>query len=135
MLRGEETSRIGRIGYLLVAVLHGALQLPLGGGVLFKVDLLEVFDGGSVKVVEFCTERRCKGESGQVENFSAGTSRVAPKRLLFGFTQLGLPLVLQLEAQRLQLLLRLLPQDVQGPPVGLLQGVDLLPLLLLQTLL
>lgn len=44
------------IGYLLVAVLHGALQLTFGSGVFFKVDLLEVFDRRSMKVVEFCTE-------------------------------------------------------------------------------
>lgn len=46
--------------YLLVAVLHGALQLTLGSGVFFEVDLLEVLDRGSVEVVEFCAERCCK---------------------------------------------------------------------------
>lgn len=53
-----------RIGYLLVAVLHGALQLTFGSRVLFQVDLLEMLDRRSMKVVEFCTERRCKRESG-----------------------------------------------------------------------
>lgn len=53
-----------RIGYLLVAVLHGALQLTFGSRVFFKVDLLEMFDRRSVKVVEFCTEWRCNRQSG-----------------------------------------------------------------------
>lgn len=50
-------------------------------------------------------------------------------------TQLGFPLVLQLEAKRLQLLVRLLSEDVERPPVSLLQSVNLLSLLLFQTLL
>lgn len=45
-----------QIRYLLVAVLHGALQLPFGSRVFFKVDLLKMFDRRSMKVVEFCTE-------------------------------------------------------------------------------
>lgn len=57
--------KVPLIRYLLVAVLHGALQLTLGSRVLFKVDLLEMFDRGSVKVVEFCAERRCNRESEQ----------------------------------------------------------------------
>jgi len=54
---------------------------------------------------------------------------------VWSFTQLGFPLIFQLKSQRLELLVRLLSQDVEGPPVGLLQSVDLLPLLLLQALL
>lgn len=46
--------------YLLVAVLHRVLKLSFGGSVFFKVDLLEMFYGIRVEVVEFCTERCCQ---------------------------------------------------------------------------
>lgn len=45
------------LSYLLVAVLHGVLQLSFGSIVLFKVDLLEVLYGCSMEVVEFCPKR------------------------------------------------------------------------------
>lgn len=45
------------LSYLLVAVLHGVLQLSFGSVVLFKVDLLEVLYGCSMEVVEFCPKR------------------------------------------------------------------------------
>lgn len=51
-----ERAQLGLSRYLLAAVLHGALQLTLGSRVLFEVDLLEMFDRRSMKVVEFCTE-------------------------------------------------------------------------------
>lgn len=52
-------------GYLLVAVLQGALQLTFGSRVFFEVDLLEMLDRRGMKVVELCTERRCNRESGR----------------------------------------------------------------------
>lgn len=44
--------------YLLVTVLHGFLQLPFSHCVLLQVDLLQVFDGGSVEVVQLRSQRR-----------------------------------------------------------------------------
>lgn len=49
-------------GYLLVAVLHGFLQLPFGNGVFFELDLLQMLDGCSVEVVELCAKGGCKRE-------------------------------------------------------------------------
>lgn len=49
-----------RASYLLVAVLHRVLKLSFGGSVFFKVDLLEMFYGIRVEVVEFRTERCCQ---------------------------------------------------------------------------
>ncbi|TNN70256.1 hypothetical protein EYF80_019470 [Liparis tanakae] len=81
------------------------LLISLDGGAVLVVELLQVLDGRGVEVVELRAKRCCRRESGK------------------------------LKSQRLQLLVRLLSQDVEGPPVGLLQSVHLLPLLLLQALL
>lgn len=51
--------------YLLVAVLHRVLELSFGGTVLFKVDLLEMFYGCRVEVVELCTEGCCQRDTVQ----------------------------------------------------------------------
>lgn len=52
--KAEDTQAAVR--HLLVAVLHGALQLTFGSRVFFQVDLLEMLDRRSMKVVEFCAE-------------------------------------------------------------------------------
>lgn len=54
--RKRRKQKVPLICHLLAAVLHGALQLTLGSRVFFKVDLLEMFDRGSVKMIEFCAE-------------------------------------------------------------------------------
>lgn len=49
--------------HLLVAVLHGVLQIPFGDAVFFQVNLLQMLYGCSVEVVQLRTKRRCRTET------------------------------------------------------------------------
>ena len=91
-----------------------------------------VFSSIILTVKTFSTTKGIKPEGQKNPNYK---QRQPCFECASSFTQLGFPLVLQFESQRLQLLVGLLSQDVKRPPVGLLQSVNLLPLLLLQTLL
>lgn len=54
------TERFTHHSYLLVTVLHCLLHFPFSGTVFFVVDLLQMLDGRSVEVVQFCSKRRCQ---------------------------------------------------------------------------
>lgn len=74
------------VAHLLVAVLHSALQLALGGVVLLEVDLLEVLDGRGVEVVELCPQGSCgrkkRKEGKQEMHINAGFPLTLLKNIL-----------------------------------------------------